>query len=72
MCLMTGVNGADGNGDIMMSENQVEFRKFVFENTDNKGLHFVMADGVSFLSLSTFSTRKHKNMQTVARWQPFL
>ena len=46
MFLWTGVNGADGNGDIMMSENQIEFRRFVYENTDNKGVHFVMADGV--------------------------
>ena len=25
----------------------MEFRRFVMEATDNKGVHFVMADGVS-------------------------
>jgi hypothetical protein len=42
-----GVNGADGDGDIFRPENLNEFRKFVMENTDNCGVHFVMADGVS-------------------------
>ena len=42
-----GVNGIDGDGDVMRSDNQRKFREFVMENTNNKGVHFVMADGVS-------------------------
>jgi cap1 methyltransferase len=42
-----GVGGIEGNGDVYQPDNLVAFKKFVFENTDNKGVHFVMADGVS-------------------------
>ena len=34
------------DGDIFNEENLVEFRRFVMESTDNKGVHFAMADGV--------------------------
>lgn len=44
---MSGVNGIEGNGDIFMPENQREFRRFVLQSTNGKGVHFVMADGVS-------------------------
>ncbi|XP_033633452.1 cap-specific mRNA (nucleoside-2'-O-)-methyltransferase 1-like [Asterias rubens] len=60
-----GVNGADGNGDIMMSENQIEFRRFVYENTDNKGVHFVMADG-------GFSVAGQENIQEILSKQLLL
>ena len=40
------MNGSDGDGDATSSENQSEFRRFVMEHTDGKGVHFVMADGV--------------------------
>ena len=39
--------GVYDDGDIFNEENLVEFRSFVMEATDNKGVHFVMADGVS-------------------------
>lgn len=41
-----GVGGKDGDGDIFRPDNQAEFAKFVLANTDGKGVHFVMADGV--------------------------
>ena len=41
------MGGIHGDGDVMRSDNQREFRKFVLENTNNEGVHFVMADGVS-------------------------
>ena len=42
-----GVRGYDGDGDITKPENQTEFRNYVMENSEGKGVHFVMADGVS-------------------------
>lgn len=36
----------DGDGDITRPENITAFRNFVLENTDKRGLHFLMADGV--------------------------
>lgn len=39
--------GANDDGDIFNEDNLIEFRRFVMESTDNKGVHFVMADGVS-------------------------
>jgi hypothetical protein len=48
-----GLNGLDGNGDITMPENLKEFEKLVLASTSDRGVHFVMADGVrkSFFSL---------------------
>lgn len=43
-----GVGGYDGDGDIFKEDNLIEFKKFVVENSDNKGVYFVMADGVWF------------------------
>ncbi|XP_038074653.1 cap-specific mRNA (nucleoside-2'-O-)-methyltransferase 1-like [Patiria miniata] len=60
-----GVNGANGDGDIMSSDNQIEFRKFVFENTDNKGVHFVMGDG-------GFSVAGQENIQEILSKQLLL
>ena len=45
--LSQGVGGYDGDGDIFREDNLIEFRKFVLESTNNRGVHFVMADGVS-------------------------
>ena len=45
--LHLGVNGIDGDGDIMNPDNLVAFKEFVFNNTDGKGVYFVMGDGVS-------------------------
>ena len=36
------------DGDIYNEDNLIEFRRHVLELTDDKGVHFVMADGVSF------------------------
>lgn len=37
--------GSEGNGDICSPRNQEEFRATVLRNTQNKGVHFVVADG---------------------------
>ena len=44
LCLYTGVTE---DGDIYNPENLKAFRKFVYDSTNNRGVHFVMADGVS-------------------------
>ena len=51
--LMTclGEGGYDGDGDITKPENLEEFQKYVLACTENQGVHFVMADGVSALSV---------------------
>ncbi|KAM6182455.1 cap-specific mRNA (nucleoside-2'-O-)-methyltransferase 1 [Erethizon dorsatum] len=40
-----GEGGVDGDGDITRPENVTAFRNFVLDNTDRKGVHFLMADG---------------------------
>lgn len=40
------MGGIEGDGDIFNPQNQAEFVKFVKDNTDGKGVYFVMADGV--------------------------
>ena len=45
MCF-AGVGGVEGDGDIFRPDNQETFIKFVHDNTDGQGVHFVMADGV--------------------------
>lgn len=42
-----GVGGYNGDGDITRPENQSEFRNYVMQHTEGKGVHFAMADGVS-------------------------
>ncbi len=44
--LISGVGGADGDGDIMKTDNIIAFHQFVLNKTNQKGVHFVMADGV--------------------------
>lgn len=39
----------DGDGDITRPENVTAFRNFVLENTERRGLHGLMADGVRVL-----------------------
>lgn len=46
----TGEGGIDGDGDITRPENISAFRNFVLESTEKRGLHFLMADGVSWLT----------------------
>ncbi len=56
-----GVNGYEGDGDITKSENLEEFQRYVLNITKGQGVHFVMADGVSFFihcSSSHFYTGK--------------
>ena len=42
-----GVGGYSGDGDITRPDNQSAFQDYVMEQTEEKGVHFVMADGVS-------------------------
>ena len=44
-----GVGGYNGDGDITNPDNLEEFQSYVLQNTDGTGVHFVMADGVSFM-----------------------
>ncbi|XP_072031991.1 cap-specific mRNA (nucleoside-2'-O-)-methyltransferase 1-like [Amphiura filiformis] len=60
-----GVGGIDGDGDVMRSDNQTKFREFVKENTNNKGVHFVMADG-------GFSVAGRENIQEILTKQLLL
>ncbi|XP_014781496.1 cap-specific mRNA (nucleoside-2'-O-)-methyltransferase 1 [Octopus bimaculoides] len=57
--------GADGTGDIYKTENQKAFEKFVKENTESKGVHFVMADG-------GFSVEGQENIQEILSKQLYL
>lgn len=60
-----GVGGYQGDGDIFREDNLREFRKYVFENTDNEGVHFVMADG-------GFSVEGNENIQEILSKQLYL
>ena len=46
MCVCTGVGGYDGDGDITKPDNLVAFQDYVLEQTEGRGVHFVMGDGV--------------------------
>ena len=46
-----GVNGYEGDGDITRPDNLVTFREYVMSQTEGRGVHFVMADGVSVVTL---------------------
>jgi cap1 methyltransferase len=37
--------GVHGDGDVYKSDNLLSFKKLIMESTDNKGVHFMMADG---------------------------
>ncbi|XP_065649682.1 cap-specific mRNA (nucleoside-2'-O-)-methyltransferase 1 [Hydra vulgaris] len=60
-----GEGGYNGDGDIFKKENLIAFRKYVLENSDNKGLHFVMADG-------GFSVEGQENIQEILSKQLYL
>ncbi|XP_041044066.1 cap-specific mRNA (nucleoside-2'-O-)-methyltransferase 1 [Carcharodon carcharias] len=60
-----GEGGVDGDGDITRPENISEFRRFVLENTDWKGVHFLMADG-------GFSVEGQENLQEILSKQLLL
>lgn len=57
--------GANNDGDIFNEDNLTEFRRFVWESTDNKGVHFVMADG-------GFSVEGQENIQEILSKQLYL
>lgn len=40
-------SGHDGDGDVYKPKNISSLEKFVKQSTEGKGVHFVMADGVS-------------------------
>lgn len=44
--------GVEGDGDIYNQENIREFKRFVLAQTEDKGVHFMMADGVFFFFLN--------------------
>ncbi|XP_030642918.1 cap-specific mRNA (nucleoside-2'-O-)-methyltransferase 1 [Chanos chanos] len=60
-----GEGGVDGDGDITRPENISAFRNFVLENTDRRGLHFLMADG-------GFSVEGQENIQEILSKQLLL
>lgn len=45
-----GKGGYEGDGDITKPENLEEFQSYVLTCTEDQGVHFVMADGVSVIS----------------------
>lgn len=53
-----GEGGIEGDGDITRSENIAAFQNFVLDNTDRKGVHFLMADG-------GFSVEGQENLQEI-------
>lgn len=60
-----GEGGVDGDGDITRPENITAFRNFVLDNTDHKGVHFMMADG-------GFSVEGQENIQEILSKQLLL
>ncbi|CAI9585126.1 unnamed protein product [Staurois parvus] len=60
-----GEGGVDGDGDITRLENISAFRNFVLDNTDHKGVHFMMADG-------GFSVEGQENIQEILSKQLLL
>lgn len=45
------MNGYEGDGDITRPDNLVAFQEYVMSQTEGRGVHFVMADGVSVVTL---------------------
>ncbi|XP_075060543.1 cap-specific mRNA (nucleoside-2'-O-)-methyltransferase 1 [Mixophyes fleayi] len=60
-----GEGGVDGDGDVTRPENITAFRNFVLDNTDHKGVHFMMADG-------GFSVEGQENIQEILNKQLLL
>ncbi|XP_054724834.1 cap-specific mRNA (nucleoside-2'-O-)-methyltransferase 1-like [Uloborus diversus] len=50
--------GVTEDGDVFIPENIIDFKKKVFSSTDDKGVHFVMADG-------GFSVEGNENIQEI-------
>lgn len=51
-----GVGGRDGDGNVFSPDNIEAFARYVKENTDGAGVHFMMADG-------GFSVEGNENIQ---------
>ena len=64
-----GVGGLEGDGDIFRPDNQEAFIKFVHDNTEGQGVHFVMADGVSMQYLLSLFIITHRNRVFILSWQ---
>lgn len=60
-----GLNGARGDGDVTKSQNLKEFQRFVVEQTNHRGVHFMMADG-------GFSVEGNENIQEILSKQLYL
>ena len=60
-----GQNGVNGDGDVTKSQNLKDFQRFVVEQTDHKGVHFMMADG-------GFSVEGNENIQEILSKQLYL
>ncbi|XP_054833969.1 cap-specific mRNA (nucleoside-2'-O-)-methyltransferase 1 [Eublepharis macularius] len=60
-----GEGGVEGDGDITRPENITAFQNFVLDNTDRKGVHFLMADG-------GFSVEGQENIQEILSKQLML
>lgn len=55
------------NGDIFIPENITSFRDDILKDTDGKGVHFMMADGVSFpvipITINQFLKKLQKSIK---------
>ncbi|XP_053316574.1 cap-specific mRNA (nucleoside-2'-O-)-methyltransferase 1 [Spea bombifrons] len=60
-----GEGGVDGDGDVTRPENITAFRNFILDNTDHKGVNFMMADG-------GFSVEGQENIQEILSKQLLL
>ncbi|GAB6022154.1 FtsJ methyltransferase domain-containing protein 2, variant 2 [Chamberlinius hualienensis] len=60
-----GEKGSEGDGDVFKTENQLAFRNFVLNATNDKGVHFMMADG-------GFSVEGQENIQEILSKQLYL
>ncbi|XP_037078583.1 cap-specific mRNA (nucleoside-2'-O-)-methyltransferase 1-like [Pollicipes pollicipes] len=60
-----GDGGLQGDGDVFRRKNQQAFRNFVMKQTDDKGVHFMMADG-------GFSVDGQENIQEILSKQLYL
>lgn len=48
--------GHDGDGDVYQPKNISSLEKYVMKMTEEKGVHFVMADGVSDIELHFYKS----------------
>ena len=60
-----GVGGVEGDGNVFNTDNVKEFTRFVMENTGNRGVHIMMADG-------GFGVEGQENIQEILSKQLYL